>query len=69
METEDGLIELKSRVEESDPAICYTDMVDMFRTGREPRTHANILNCVKVLEALEKSVESQQWEDVRIKDV
>jgi predicted dehydrogenase len=66
VETEDGLIELKSRVEESDPALCYTDMVDMFRTGREPRTHESILNCVRVLEALEKSVNSQEWEEVLI---
>lgn len=66
VETEDGLTELKSRVEESDPALCYTAMVDMFRTGREPRTHESILNCVRVLEALERSVESQQWEDVLI---
>jgi predicted dehydrogenase len=66
VETEDGLIELKSRVEESDPALCYTAMVDMFRTGREPRTHESILNCVRVLEALERSVASQEWEDVLI---
>ena len=33
VETEEGLIELKSRVEESDPAINYTDMVELFRTG------------------------------------
>ncbi len=64
VETEDGLIELKSRVEESDPAICYTNMVEMFRTGKEPRSHASILNCVRVLEALEKSVVSQNWESV-----
>ena len=64
VETEDGLIELKSRVEESDPALCYTDMVEMFRTGKEPRSHESILNCVRVLEALEKSVDSQQWESV-----
>jgi predicted dehydrogenase len=64
VETEEGFIELASRVEESDPALCYTDMVDMFRTGREPRSHASILNCVRVLEALEKSVSSQQWEEV-----
>ena len=68
VETKDGLIELKSRVEESDPAMCYTDMVDMFRTGREPRSHASILNCVRVLEALEKSVENQKWEEVLITD-
>lgn len=68
VETEDGLFELKSRVEESDPAICYSDMVDMFRTGKEPRTHTSILNCVRVLEALEKSVESQDWEETGITD-
>jgi predicted dehydrogenase len=66
VETEDGLLELKSRIEESNPALCYTDMVDMFRTGREPRTHESILNCVRVLEALELSVKSQKWEDVLI---
>ena len=67
-ETEDGLTELKSRVEESDPALCYTDMVEMFRTGKEPRSHQSILNCVRVLEALEKSVASQDWEEVAIMD-
>jgi len=62
VETEDGLIELKSRVEESDPALAYTAMVEMFRTGKEPRSYENILNCVRVLEALELSVASQKWE-------
>jgi predicted dehydrogenase len=69
VETEQGFIELRSRVEESDPAICYTDMVRMFRTGEEPRSHASILNCVRVLEALERSVASQEWEKVLNKDV
>ena len=64
VETEEGLIALKSRVEESDPAINYVDMVEMFRTGKEPRSHQSILNCVSVLESLEKSVASQQWEEV-----
>ena len=66
VETEEGLIELKSRVEESDPALCYTDMVEMFRTGREPRSHQSILNCVRVLAALEKSMASQEWEETSI---
>jgi predicted dehydrogenase len=66
VETEEGLIELKSRVEESDPALCYTDMVEMFRSGKEPRSHQSILNCVRVLEALEKSVASQEWEETSI---
>ena len=64
VETKEGLIELKSRMEESDPAINYVAMVEMFRTGKEPRSHQSILNCVSVLEALEKSVASQNWEDV-----
>ena len=64
VETKEGLIELKSRVEKNDPAINYVDMVEMFRTGKEPRSHESILNCVAVLEALEKSTASQKWEEV-----
>ena len=65
VETEEhGLVELKSRVEEPDPGINYVDMVEMFRTGKEPRTHESILNCVAVLEALEKSVGNQKWVEV-----
>lgn len=64
VETEAGLVELKSRVEESDPPLNYVDMVEMFRTGKEPRSHESILSCVAVLEALEKSVVSQKWEEV-----
>ncbi len=66
VETDDGLVELKSRVEESDPAINYVDMVEMFRTGKEPRSHESILKCVAVLEAMEKSVAGQNWETVII---
>ena len=64
VETKEGLIELKSRVEETDPPKHYADMVEMFRTGKEPRSHESILKCVAVLEALEKSVSSENWEDV-----
>lgn len=64
VETEQGLVELKPRVTESDPEICYVDMVEMFRTGKEPRSHESILSDVAVLEALEKSVASQEWETV-----
>ena len=66
METKEGIIELKSRVEEADPSKNYVDMVDMFRTGKEPRSHQSILNCVAVLEALEKSASSEHWEEVRV---
>lgn len=64
--TDKGAKKLESRVEESDPPKHYKDMVEMFRTGKEPRSHQSILNCVAVLEALERSVESQEWEAVKI---
>ena len=34
-------------------------MVNMFRTGKEPRDHKNILQGVAILEALEKSAISE----------
>jgi predicted dehydrogenase len=64
VETKEGVIELKSGVEETDPPRNYVDMVEMFRTGKEPRSHQSILNCVAVLEALEKSALSEEWENV-----
>lgn len=63
-ETKSGITLLKSRTQEDEPGKAYLDMVEMFRTGKEPRTHQNILKGMAVLEALEKSVENQQWEDV-----
>jgi hypothetical protein len=36
----------------------------MFRTGKEPRSHRNILSGIAVLEALEKYVITGDWEDV-----
>ena len=64
VETKKGLVELKSRVEESDPGKMYTDMVEMFRTRKEPRSHQSILNEIAVLEALERSAANEKWEDV-----
>jgi len=64
VETDEGIIPLKSRVEDKDPGKSYVDMVDMFRTGKEPRSHENILRGVAVLEALERSVETEEWENV-----
>ncbi len=64
VETKAGISKLESRVKETNPELCYKEMVDMFRTGKEPRTHQSILNCVSVLEAMEKSVGSHHWEDV-----
>lgn len=64
VETKKGLIELKSRVPESEPGKLYIDTVEMFRTRREPRTHRSMLHEVAVLEALEKSALSEQWVEV-----
>ncbi|HET8735971.1 MAG TPA: Gfo/Idh/MocA family oxidoreductase [Pricia sp.] len=64
VETEEGVRELTSRAEDKKPAKNYVDMVRMFQTGEEPRSHESIIQCVAVLEALEKSVASEQWEKV-----
>ena len=66
VETKKGLVELKSRVPESEPVKIYTDIVEMFRTRTEPRTHLSMLTEVAVLEALEKSALNEQWEEVKI---
>ena len=64
IETEEGIIPLTSRMAEKKPHKNYVDMVEMFKTGKEPRSHESIIHGVAVLEALEKSVASDQWEDV-----
>ncbi len=56
--------ELKPRIKEPDPATCDADLVEMFRTGKKPRTYQSILNGISVLEALEKSATSEKWVDV-----
>ena len=63
--TDKGLQKLESRVKESHAAEkAYSDMITMFRTGKEPRSHRSILKGVAILEALEKSVSTQKWEEV-----
>jgi len=64
LDTKNGLIKLDSDVEEKDPARSYVDMVEMFQTGKEPRTHQSILAGVAVLQALEESVDTGDWADV-----
>jgi predicted dehydrogenase len=64
VETKTGLVELKSRVPETDPIKIYTDIVEMFRTRVEPRSHHSILNEIAILEALERSASNEKWEDV-----
>ena len=64
VETKKGLVELKSRIPESEPVKIYTDIVEMFRTRVEPRSHQSMLNEVAILEALEKSAANEQWVEV-----
>lgn len=64
VESKDGFVELKSRVKEPNPGKNYSDMVEMFRTGKEPLTQNDILGPIAVLEALEKSALSDSWEEV-----
>jgi predicted dehydrogenase len=66
VETKEGTVELKSRIEESVPGKNYTDMVEMFRTGREPLAHESILKSIAVLEALERSASNDEWVKVEM---
>jgi len=66
VETKKGLVEMKPRIKEADPNKAYRDMVEMFRTGKEPRDHKSILYGIAVLEALERSVANEDWEYIMI---
>lgn len=66
VETKKGIVELKSNTQETSTERCYRDMVEMFRTGKEPLSHESILKPIAVLEAMEKSVSSEKWEEVNI---
>jgi predicted dehydrogenase len=65
-EVDKKITEIKSDVKEKDPPKAYVDMVEMFRTGKEPRSHDSILKSIAVLEALEKSVKSDKWAKVKM---
>lgn len=66
VETKKGIVELKSRVQETNPERCYRDMVEMFRTGKEPLSHGSILKCIAVLEALEQSALDEKWVEIKM---
>ena len=58
VETPKVLVQLKSRTEEKEPGMVYTDMIQMFRTRVEPRSHKSMLTEVAILEALERSAQN-----------
>jgi predicted dehydrogenase len=63
IETNKGMMTYEPTWKEEN-SIFHRDLVKMFRTGEEPRAYQSILNEVSVLEAIAKSVESQEWEEV-----
>ncbi len=65
VETDKQFVELKSRVEEPEIPLNDASMIEMFRTGKLPRTYQSILNNVSVLEALEKSAQTENWTEVK----
>jgi predicted dehydrogenase len=61
--TDQGIRKLES--ESSGESLTpYEEMVQMFRDGKEPRSHQSILRGIAILEALERSVTSDRWEEV-----
>ena len=64
IETNSGFIPLKPTVAETEPGRNYKDMVEMFRSGKEPRSHQSILNGISALEALESSASTEKWTEV-----
>ena len=63
-ETKKGVVDIQTEVRETYPPKCYIDMVEMFRTGKISRSHNRILYSIAVLEALERSVNSDNWEKI-----
>ena len=59
VESDNGFMEVKPNINKKTPTKSDIDMVNMFRTGKEPRDHKNILHGVAILEALEKSAISE----------
>ena len=66
VETKSGFVELKPSFNKRVPSKSDLDMVTMFKTGKEPREHKSIIHGIAILEALEKSSISGQWEDIEL---
>ncbi|MFC2076177.1 Gfo/Idh/MocA family protein [candidate division KSB1 bacterium] len=62
--TKAGVVKLVPRVE-PDSMYPYGEMVEMFQEGTEPRTHDSLIRETAILEALERSVDSDGWERVQ----
>jgi predicted dehydrogenase len=60
--TPQGMIEIAPRIDVDNSMYCYADIVRMFQTGWEPRTHDAILRPIAALEAIERSIQTEDWE-------
>ena len=61
--TDQGIRKFESK--SSDESLTpYKEIVQLFREGKEPRTHDSLLRGVAILEALERSVKTDRWEEV-----
>jgi hypothetical protein len=63
--TAQGLRRLEPRVED-DPLTPYREIVQLFREGKEVRSHDSLLQETAILEALERSVSTDRWEEVAV---
>lgn len=63
--TDKGIQKLEPHVKD-DPLTPYREIVQLFREGKEARTHESLLREVAILTALENSVKSDAWETVTI---
>ena len=67
LKEKEGLTEIKPRVKLEDDALyMYSAIVKMFQNGVEPRTHESILKPIAALEAMERSVYSEEWEHLLV---
>jgi len=63
--TNEGLQKLQPRVKD-DPMTPYREITQLFREGKEGRSHDSLLRETAILEALERSVASDGWEPVTV---
>jgi len=63
--TDQGVRKLESK-SSGESLTPYKEIVQLFREGKEARAHEGILRGIAILEALERSVKSDHWEEVEI---
>ena len=63
--TNEGFQKRQPRVKD-DPMTPYREVTQLFRDGKEVRSHESLLRETAILEALERSVTSDRWEPVTI---